>query len=299
MLDIIRRFLIHREDPKQDQIEELQENNRRDFIKTFRRPDDLMLQMLMLDRTAIAKARVTMDRRHDQERGGALMHSRPLNSKALREINEILKDFCMGDVTLKDLLFETLHFMRTSKFSDYPSVNVITKNDGRDIWISSNEKQCRQYEYYANISLEKHTLNVLREFRHHTRTRTEIMHPEQELILGFACLFHDFGKNLELCEILGIDTDGIKSGKTKHEELSVIVFHKIIDKVDRDVGLFNDYPRSKYVKEISHAISTHHHKPYAETKMSSIGKMLIEIDRKARAGELERREGDTDAKKQD
>lgn len=178
-----------------------------------------------------------------------------------------------------------ISFMNVCNFNKQPSVNLFDVKDKRKETFNNQETS---YEMFAKVSLLEHTNNVAREFKYFIDSVNFIISDQSKTVLGLACLMHDFGKSIELVEMLGLNSSGMNTGEYHHDKLGEEIVYILAERFE-DATLLKKNGYKQLVQRISKAVGQHHIKSYQNKDVhDDVMKYLKQIDRSAREKEMKK-----------
>lgn len=292
---LLNRFAVRREDPSEEQITEMRIRNREMVLDSFRddgSPYSKEMALHAISYDFVMKARITMQHRALQQKKQTLMGRPRIKDTTIGKIINIIEEFVAHEPNMMAFASASIQTMVTTDFEYQSSVNTLSDDDKRAIWVTNNKKDAKQYELFESISLLEHTLHILEEFKAYADYGDGSgSSTEEKMLLCLCCFFHDFGKNDKTAKAFDIDVEEKKKGKLKHEQVSCQIINAIAAKFD-SAKILLDEPYVGWIEQIKYAISCHHMPDYAANEKTKMAEELIVLDRRTRALELKNLEED-------
>lgn len=189
----------------------------------------------------------------------------------------------LKDDSLEDFFIYAVEIMEEFDFDMQPSVNSSAMDSTRP---NGRYKEKNTYEIFSKVNLLDHTAHVMVAFGEYMDNLKHPMHEVDKMIIGFACLFHDFGKSLKLATELGLYVEGMEIGRYRHEELSFKILQIMLEQYEDGKILKNVIFKLRF-EIVGNLVYNHHNSIFDLEEKDEKVEIVQFIDITARQQELE------------
>lgn len=177
-----------------------------------------------------------------------------------------------------DMVAHSCRHMITYGFDQQPSVNIRDTTDRTSLDAQISE----EILMLERVSLLEHTTRVVVELKKHFDANVSEYTAYEKLVMLLSCLYHDFGKSVNLMKAYGVAEDVDKIRIMTHARASAEYIDKMFD--ERFHSDINKYSMNVLLFEVMWVVRNHHNKePDVERKALDVLRLM---DKRAREIEI-------------